>query len=333
MSNAIANQEERKKEIAPYVQLGNFLEARKEAFAEAGGVDSARFLRVAKNALLKDPEIAEASAQSVYIECMKAVSDGLVLDGREAALVKMKVNKRIKKNGQWVDNYVTEVVYIPMVLGIIKRVRASGEVKAWTVAAVYSEEFKQGKFSYTAAPDPLLKHDPIIVGDRGEIVAFYSAVKLADDTYHYEVMRRDEVDEIMSRSRSKNRSTGEMSGPWRTDYSEMGKKTVIRRHSKRLPVSSDTMDIASRVDSLYDNPDDEREDHSPEQMPAQHQRKSSAGNKLKIAAKAMEQQAQEDGDEEDDSHPSGMVMDGEIIGRHGEVIENDRGRPEPGDEF
>ena len=36
------------------------------------------------NAILKDPQIAEASPTSVFAECQKAASDGLVLDGREA---------------------------------------------------------------------------------------------------------------------------------------------------------------------------------------------------------------------------------------------------------
>lgn len=187
------------------VKLAEFLTNKIEDFRAVKTVDADKFLRVVKNASLRDPEIAEASMQSIYLECMKAINDGLVLDGREAALTRFKVNKRKQVNGKWVDNYITEVVYIPMVAGIMKRVRASGEIRSWTVELVYEEEYKQGRFHYRAAPDPIIEHEPIIVGKRGPVVAAYSSVKLSDGSYHYEVMTLDQLTAIKMRTKSKKK--------------------------------------------------------------------------------------------------------------------------------
>ncbi len=337
------------------LKLATFLDSKIDAFREVETVDSERFLRVLKNAILRDPEIAEASMTSVYSETMKAMNDGLVLDGREAALTRFKVNKKHKDgSGKWVDNWVTEVVYIPMVAGIMKRVRASGEIKSWTVELVYLKEHEEGRFRYRAAPDPIIEHDPIIVGERGPVVAAYSAVKLADGSHHYEVMTLDELLAIKSRTKSKKKKyvdgkpvkengkeVEEISGPWATDENEMFRKTVIRRHAKRLPVSSATMQVTSRVDSLYDF--DSYEVNETPAPPPKHA-KSNAASKLK-AAKAQQQAAQKPKQEEAPADDE-KVLEGEIIdGETGEVLdganadEGDEekgegaGTPNPEDEF
>ena len=41
------------------------------------------------------------------------------------------------------------------------------------------------------------------------------------------------------------------STPWQTDFDEMAKKTVARRHSKTLPMSTDLDDLLRRDDALY----------------------------------------------------------------------------------
>lgn len=334
------------------VKLSNFLVEKAEDFKEVATVNPDKFLRVVKNAVLRDPEIAEASMQSVYLECMKAMNDGLVLDGREAALTRFKTNKRKKnpQSGQWEDNWQVEVVYIPMMAGIMKRVRASGEIKAWTVELVYEEEYKQGRFKYIASPDPMIMHEPIIIGDRGPVVAAYSAVKLMDGSYHYEVMTRAQLDVIKNRTKSKrtkrvgNEEITEITGPWATDEEEMFRKTVIRRHSKRLPVSSATSEMIGRVDGLYDRPDlgDGDVDGAEGTL---RPRSAGAGSKLKKltaqAAKEAEERAAKEREErereedEGDGEPTHTVIDGEVIdGKTGEVLgSTGGGAPDPDDEF
>ncbi len=73
---------------------------------------------------------------------------------------------------------------------------------------------------------------------RGAVVFVYSrAVIERDDsrTISYDIMTMEEIQAI------KNRSPAGNHGPWVTDFNEMAKKTVIRRHSKTLPLDSTTL--------------------------------------------------------------------------------------------
>lgn len=311
-------------------QLASFLEAKADDFRSVMVIEPERFLRMVKNSILRDPLISEATTQSVFLECMKAAADGLVLDGREATLTRFKTNKRQRVNGKWEDNWQTEVAYIPMVAGIMKRVRNSGEIQAWTVGLVYEKEYETGRFSYVAAPVAELRHEPIIIGERGPVVAAYSAVRLKDGSFHYELMRRDELDAIKQRTKSKKtvKEGGEdktvITGPWATDEEEMFKKTVIRRHSKRLPVSSEVLDVTQRVDALYDP---EQASYvladEPQQVPRSVavKRQGSAAERLRQAASSRPQQQQqevtdvEDESQEETPHDeqTGEILDGEVI--------------------
>jgi recombination protein RecT len=58
-------------------------------------------------------------------------------------------------------------------------------------------------------------------------------------------MSVEDVNAIRARSRSGN------SGPWQTDFAEMAKKTVVRRHSKRLPLSTDIDGMIKEDDELF----------------------------------------------------------------------------------
>ena len=66
-----------------------------------------------------------------------------------------------------------------------------------------------------------------------------------------EFMDVDQVTAIQNRSRSGK------SGPWITDWDEMAKKTVVRRHRKRLPMSTDLDEFLRQDDPLFMPPEPE----------------------------------------------------------------------------
>lgn len=68
--------------------------------------------------------------------------------------------------------------------------------------------------------------------DRGEIVGVYVSVKTADGDYLTEAMSTDEVNAIRDRSDAWKQSK---SGPWKTDWGEMAKKTAVHRGHKYWP--------------------------------------------------------------------------------------------------
>ena len=64
-------------------------------------------------------------------------------------------------------------------------------------------------------------------------------------------MTFEEIEKVREASRAKD------SGPWVSWWGEMARKTVIRRLSKRLPMSTDLEQTLHADDSLYDIKDAE----------------------------------------------------------------------------
>lgn len=183
-----------------------------------------RFERVTMTALQTNPKLLQADRRTLFGAVTKAAQQGLLPDGREGAIV------QFKDQAQW----------MPMVAGIMKLVRNSGEISTWSVQAVFDND----EFDYCLGDDEKITHRPALK-DRGAFKLVYSIVNMKDGEKSREVMTKEEVDAIRKRSRSGS------SGPWESDYAEMAKKTVIRRHSKRLPMSTDLDGLVHSDDDLF----------------------------------------------------------------------------------
>jgi recombination protein RecT len=191
-------------------------------------VSPEKFMRVVLTAIQQSPGLLDCDRKSLYGAAMKAAQDGLLPDGREAAFVKFK----------------DQVVYMPMVGGILKKVRNSGELLSITSQIVYEKD----KFKYYIDLDgEHLEHHPDLFGDRGNPVGVYAIAKTKDGGVYIEVMTYDQIEDVRKASRAKD------TGPWNSDFaSEMWRKTVIRRLAKRLPMSTDLEGVIKRDDELYD---------------------------------------------------------------------------------
>jgi len=221
--------------------LNKAIAAMESKFAEAlpAHIPAPRFARAAMSAC-SDQQIANAAQtpegrKSIYDSCLKAATDGLLLDKREAALVTF----RTKVGSNWVD----AVQYMPMVAGVMKKARNSGEIAHIVAQVVYSNDEFGIDFVTEGAP---VFHRPALT-NRGEMVAVYAVAKLRDGSWTQpEWMTKEQVDEIRQRSKTgavgKTDNKGnaiEAKGPWVTDYNEMARKTVIRRAAKYWPSSTD----------------------------------------------------------------------------------------------
>jgi recombination protein RecT len=183
-----------------------------------------RFVRVTLTAVQTNPNLLNADRRTLFAAATKAAQMGLLPDGREGALV------TFKDQAQW----------MPMVAGIMKLVRNSGEISTWSVQAVYEND----QFDFCLGDEEHITHKPNLA-NRGKLIAVYSIVTMKDGEKSREVMSVEDVLAIKARSRSGN------SGPWVSDFSEMAKKTVIRRHSKRLPLSTDIDGVLKEDDELF----------------------------------------------------------------------------------
>jgi recombination protein RecT len=178
-----------------------------------------RFVRVALTALNKTPKLAECTRESL-IQCLMDCSAlGIEPDGRKAHLIP----------------YGNRCTLIIDYKGLVDLARRSGEI-----ADIHADVVCAGdKFEYSFGSDSKLIHKPALK-DRGKPIAAYSFVRLKDGSSSFEVMNIEEIEAIRKRSKAGS------AGPWVTDWAEMAKKTVFRRHSKWLPVSSEFQEAAEK---------------------------------------------------------------------------------------
>jgi recombination protein RecT len=197
-----------------------------------------RFMRVVLTAVNGNPELLDADRRSLFEASMKAAQDGLLPDGRDGAFVTFKT--KVKKGGQ--DHWILKAQWLPMVGGILKKVRNSGELLTISAHVVYERD----DFAYVLGDEERIEHSPCLEADRGKPRLVYAIAKTKDGGIYREVMTIAEVEKVRNVSRAKD------NGPWRDWWDEMAKKTVIRRLAKRLPTSADLDDLIRRDDELYD---------------------------------------------------------------------------------
>lgn len=225
-----------------------------------------KFVRVTLTAVQTTPELLEADRRTLFAAATRAAQMGLLPDGREGAIVTFK--------GQ--------CQFMPMVAGVMKLVRNSGEISTWSVQAVYEND----DFDYELGDNERIIHKPAL-RDRGGVVGAYSIVTMKDGEKSREFMGVEEIEAIRKRSRSGG------SGPWVTDFAEMAKKTVVRRHSKRLPMSTDLDGLLHEDDDLFMPPEEPTTPAQPAEQPSGKRRPSRLN---KVAQQAPEQAITEDGE-------------------------------------
>lgn len=197
-----------------------------------------KFQRVVMTVVQQQPDLLNADRATLLAACTKCAADGLIPDGREAALVIFNTKQKIDGAERWVK----AVQYMPMLGGILKRARNSGEIAGIIVNVVHqADEFVQRPDDF----DHPLEHRPPKLGtDRGKAIGAYALVKLKDGTVMHEVMDLNEINKVRSVSRSSDK------GPWVQWWDQMARKTVFRRLSKYLPMDAEADELMRRDDEI-----------------------------------------------------------------------------------
>ncbi|QND53446.1 recombinase RecT [Phyllobacterium sp. 628] len=250
----------------PPVTLRTRLDQMTPEFKKAlpGHISAEKFVRTAQTAIALTRNIEKIkNPQSLLAACTKAAADGLVLDGREAALV-------VDYNG--------EVQYRPMMRGLLKLAYNSGEIRGIVVEiARKGDVFRHSPTNLSQPIHHEINHE----GVRGDPHTVYALAELKDGGIVHEVMSVSDVDRIRDRSDAYKAFLAKKikSTPWSTDWSEMARKTVFRRLSKYLPSSSDKdafHQAVERVDDDYSFDVDAATDEPAKPAPAAKKRGGAA---------------------------------------------------------
>ena len=185
-----------------------------------------KFMRVVLTAIQNNGQLQNADRATLFTSALRAAQDGLLPDGREGALV----------------IYGGKVQWLPMVAGIRKRVRQSGEIATWDAYVVRQKD----DFDFAFGDKPYINHKPSMEADRGPIIAAYSVATLKSGEISREVMMKSQLDQVKRASKSSG------SGPWKDWEEEMCRKSVLKRHAKSLPMSTEVGEFVRGVDGGVD---------------------------------------------------------------------------------
>ena len=191
-----------------------------------------RFLAATQIYLQKNPRLLQADRLSLFDALLKCARDGLMPDGREAAIVPFRDTDSKKVIAQ----------YLPMVQGILKRLRQLTKAYSIECEAVYEAD----EFNVVLGDDPKIHHKPKVSGPRGKVMAAYCIIKDARGVVlSRAVLPREEIEKIRGVSRAKN------SAAWTQWYDQMAIKTAIRRAAKNVPTLDEDFIRLVNADDEY----------------------------------------------------------------------------------
>jgi len=202
--------------------LNGLLEARREKFSEAlpEHMPVERLLLLTRLAAERTPKLFQCTQESVITAVMTAAMLGLWPDGTLGSGYLVPYWNTEKR--------VLECEFQPGYRGLIDLARRAGAITQMDAVAVFRGE----PFKVFRGTDPKIVHEPVYDVSRGEadLVAVYSVAWLVGGGSSFDVMSRQEIDAVRARSSAKK-------GPWITDFAEMSRKSVVKRHIKYLPLS------------------------------------------------------------------------------------------------
>lgn len=193
------------------------------------GVTLDRFTRATLTAIQQNPTILECDRNSLYNAVVRCAQDGLMPDGRQAAIVAFNTRN---KDG----TFTKRAQHMPMVEGIIYQMGKAG-VPAYAASVYENDDFEQ----WNDENGQHLKHKPVKLGqERGKRVGCYASGKTKDGAVYVEAMDQNDLD--IPRAAAMKKNHGALPKPWEEVPDRMEQKSALHRLAKRIPTLALSLD-------------------------------------------------------------------------------------------
>jgi len=200
------------------------------------GIRADRMFRVAMTCIQQTPKLLQCDRTSLFSALMKSAQLGLEPGDALGQAYLIPFNSKKGMQVQFIVGYK----------GLIDLARRSGEVSN----IIAKEVCEKDDFKIEWHKSPPFTHGQSTApdADRGKVIGFWALANFNGGGYHWDFMTVAEVNAIRDKSsgyrsslKYAKRGDGgvitEMESPWFNNYIEMGKKTVLRRIAKYLPMS------------------------------------------------------------------------------------------------
>jgi len=245
-------------DMKPKEQIAHLLNQKKAELAKMlpRTLSIDRLLKVAQIAATTTPQLAKCDVASLVGAIGQCAQMGLEPNTVLGHAYLVPFNTK-RKDGDGNERWVNSVQVIVGYKGLIDLARRSGQI----VSIAAHEVCERDHFELVYGIDEKLNHTPAM-GERGAVIGFYAVAKLKDGGHCCEFMSVHQIEEIREGSQGwqqakKYNKTG--SHPWKVHFVEMGRKTVIRRLSKYLPLSIE-FQTAAALDGMAEAGKDQKLD-------------------------------------------------------------------------
>lgn len=180
-----------------------------------------RFTRIVLSALSVNPKLGSCTPSSFLGAMMTSAQLGLEVNtplGQAYVL-------------PYMNKGVLEAQFQLGYKGLIDLAYRSGEVEVIQAHVVY----KNDEFECQYGLNPKLTHKPAD-SNRGEAIKVYAVFKTKSGGFGFEVMS---MDDVRNHAAKYSKAYGSSYSPWKTNFEEMAKKTVLKRVLKYAPLKSD----------------------------------------------------------------------------------------------
>ena len=180
-----------------------------------------RFTRIVLSAISVNPKLGECTPTSFLGAMMTSAQLGLEVNTPLGQAYVLPYMNHGTMEAQFQLGYK----------GLIDLAYRSGEVEVIQAHVVYEND----EFTCEYGLEPKLTHKPAD-SNRGEPVKVYAVFKTKSGGFGFEVMS---MDDVRRHAAKYSKAYGSNFSPWKTNFEEMAKKTVLKRVLKYAPLKSD----------------------------------------------------------------------------------------------
>ena len=191
-----------------------------------------RFTRIVLSAISVNPKLAECTPQSFLGAMMTSAQLGLEVNTPLGQAYVLPYKNKGVQEAQFQLGYK----------GLIDLAYRSGEVEVIQAHIVYAAD----KFEVQYGLEPKLTHIPAD-SNRGDPIKVYAVFKTKSGGFGFEVMS---MEDVRKHAEKYSQAYGSSYSPWKTNFEEMAKKTVLKKVLKYAPLKSDFVRAITNDESI-----------------------------------------------------------------------------------
>ena len=218
--------------------LAQWMERQKGEIARALGskIDADRFATFALTAIRQTPELQRCTPDSMLAALMLSAQIGL--EPGPFGYIYLNPRNRKLPNGDWIKEVQFSIGY----KGLVALAQRSPQIRKVQGHTVYANDV----FDVEYGLNENLIHKPNLTSDRGEVVGSYAVAEWVNGARSFVYLTLADINKRRAAA-----GKGGESGPWKTHFEQMARKSAVRDLAAFLPLDTDAQQAIALDDQVH----------------------------------------------------------------------------------